>query len=369
MKRKFFYLAASALLLTGCASEDVLDEVNQDLNVIGFENVVNKPTRADLTTGTLEKFHVFGFYVTPSANNVAVQVFNDVPVTWNSSKSAWEYEGEKRYWLEGEKYYFYAYSCGNVSKLDTDNFGKFSMRMDDNLIAEERALKIKGYICDNTHQHDLIYASNTGENYGGILGQEKGKNSKVTFQFNHILSKVRARFTSLFPEDYVVKISDVRIDNICNQGDFNPNAVEGWVDVKRRNNERALVNLETKTTVTNEEDESVTEYNYVSTTAATAPVFSEYAYVLPKTYQASDGTVTLAFHVVVENKGQVVLNKDMYGRFTPNWLKGNTYYYDVKLDGAAADLEAIVFETVTDATGAVINWMTETDVDFTIDKD
>ncbi len=367
MKKKFFYLAASALALTACTSENVVDDAVLTSNAIGFENVVNKSTRADLTKDNLELFQVYGYYVTPSENKIAVPVFQNVPVRWNKTRLAWEYDGQTRYWLEGEKYYFYAYSCGSVAKLDK-KYGSFDMNMDNGVRVEDRVLKINGYLCDNTHQHDLIFATNTGatetDKFVGITGKLKD-NDKVSLQFNHILSKVRAQFTSQFPADYTVKVSEVRIGNIYNQGDYHPFATEGWINVKRLS-DKAQVDLATTTKVISPEGEI--DAQYITTSSATDPVKTGYAYVIPKTY-GTDDTVTLAFHIVVENKGEVIFSKDMYGTFNPNWDPGYTYVYDVKLDGNAANLEPIVFTTVTDGDGAVVDWEKETTVNFSVKKD
>lgn len=369
MKGKFFYLAVGALALSACTSEDVVDDAVLNNNAIGFENVVNKISRADLTTGSLEKFHVFGFYVTPDANNKAVELFHDVPVTLDKTNATWSYEGQIRYWVPDMKYYFYAYSCGNISKLN-DSYGTFTMDMSDNIQPSARVLKINRYLCDHTHQHDLIYTQSKGtteaEGWSGILGKDKG-NEKVAFQFRHILSKVKAQFTSLFPEDYTVKVSDVKIVNIRNVGDYNPNDVNGWQNVSRKkdaqgNDELAFVALETK----------IDENNYVSTDAktGTAPAKTGEAYVIPYTYngQEEDGSstyVNLTFHIQVENKGVIVFTKDIIGKFDPSWTAGCTYIYNINLDGEGSDLEKIEFTTTTlDENGSVISWGSPTEIEF-----
>lgn len=131
MVKRFFYLAVGALALTACTSEDVVDDVTtSSRNLIRFENVVNKPSRAatDITTQTLNQFNVFGFYVLPDAPTHAYEVFNNVPVT-NPGSGMWGYDDKyARYWVPNANYYFYAYSCGSAALKDT--YGNFSLDVD-----------------------------------------------------------------------------------------------------------------------------------------------------------------------------------------------------------------------------------------------
>lgn len=354
MKGKFFFFALGALALTACTSEDVLEQNTKSLNVIGFENGANKFTKAeDLTYSSLEQFNVFGFYTTPDNDSKAVEVFNDTPVKRNDNGD-WSYKedlGEFRYWVPGGHYYFYAYSCGSVSKLDTKKYGSFTMNMADGLTASNRVLMINNYVCDASHQHDLIFASNTGavegNEYAGILGKEKG-NGDVTLHFQHLLSKVGAKFTNKFPAGYTTVVSNVYIDGLMTQGNYDPRNGGSW------NGQSAGA-----TSLVYLHDTSNPAINPIRLETGLSDT-SNTAYVLPNSYNGADGTaddtyIYMKFNLVVYNNGEVVLNKTLSGKFSPSWAIGHSYLYNIELSGSAADLDVIAFVTQTDASGKVVS--------------
>lgn len=364
MNKRFFYLAASALVLSACTSESVTEDAVKNGSAIAFDNVVKKHSRADVTDlsgNSLKQFNVFGYYTTPHNEYKAIEVFNDVPVTRNAD-GKWSYTGEQRSWVPGGKYFFYAYSCGQISKLNT-NYGDFTMDMTNDLENSDRVLKINGYVCDATHQHDLIYASNTGatesDPFAGIIGKDKA-NKPVQFQFSHLLSKVKAQFSSEFPEGYEIYISDVTIQNIRNVGSYNPNASSGWQNVVRDPEDSfPFVYL------LNTDDPETTP---IHTTVGGDAVSTNSAFVLPYTY--NDNDVYIKFDLTVMNKGEEILNKELTGKFNPIWVAGYSYVYNIKINGSAAGLEVITFTTTTDESGNVVSeWVSDsTSPNITLDK-
>lgn len=366
MKSKFFLFALSAVALTACTSEDVVNDVATTKNAIGFENVVKKVSRAedDLTTSNLTHFNVFGYYTTPQNPLVAIPVFEDVDVKLDKTEREWYYD-KTRYWIEGGHYYFFAYSCGSVSKIDQDLYKdiKFSMDMTNNKAVSDRVLIIHNYICDNSHQHDLIYASNTGataeDPWHGIVA--KGSlNPDVAFQFKHILAKANAKFTSKFPSGYKVTISDISLQNIRNQGTYNPINEGVWQDVIRKNDATNYVYL------LNTDDKNVQS---ITTSSDDEGVETPYAFVIPYQYTTSasdteETGITLKFKIVVTNKDEIIFEQKMTGKIHPNWQAGYRYTYNVELSGASSKLQAIVFTTAKDEDGndiGVIDWANGTD--------
>ncbi|MDE6007318.1 MAG: fimbrillin family protein, partial [Muribaculaceae bacterium] len=219
MKKHLFLLSLSAIALAGCTSTDVIEEGVQS-NAIGFTNSIAKPSRSiddakdgDLTTETLDDIYVYGYYTMSNQQATAVQVFDGTEVSKNSN-GVWTYTNT-RYWVPNAKYFFYAYSCGDTQLKNT--FGTPTLAIaNDNT----RVLRFSNYTCDNSHQHDLIYAFNEG-----IIGQSptsETPNSKVNFQFKHILTKINARFISEFDATYKVIVSNVRVVNIRNMGNYDP---------------------------------------------------------------------------------------------------------------------------------------------------
>lgn len=363
MNKKFFYFAAASVItLSACTSEDVLDDAVKAQKAISFENVVNKHSRADVTdlTGNgLKQFQVFGFYTTPQNSNIAQEVFNNVTVN-RLENGSWVYGGESRYWIPDAHYYFYAYSCGESAKLGTE-YGSFSLDTSGDLPASNRVLQINNYICDASHQHDLIFASNTGavegNEYYGIVGKEDG-NLPVAFQFKHILSKIRAQFTSSFPSEYVVSISNVSVENIRNIGSYNPKT--GWKNVVRKDDKFYRVFL------LNTKDNST---NPITTISGGTPAVTNSAFVLPYTYAGQDATETsestwvyLKFDVRVtlkDNPENIVFYKTINGKFNPDWKPGYSYTYNVDINGDASNLKVIAFTVTSDSEGnEVSSWDT-----------
>lgn len=341
MKKILLSLASVTTILTACTSQEVIDESSIQGNAIGFENVVNKPTRADdphqgvsLTKSTFDNFYVFGYYTKDGMDNSAVQIFNTEEVKLTNGK--WVYTNP-RYWNPGCTYYFYAYSCGDL-KL-SNAYGTFSMDMT-GTTTEKRALVINGYLCDYRHQHDLIYAENEG-----IVGKEKPKNGTATanqpvrFTFRHLLTMISASFKSSFPTGYKIRISNVRMVNIKNTASYNPRATVTWYNQQIEllpNSANPYIELDVDKTKTTEAGDS-------------KGIETQIGFAIPYNYNvAATGNVTLTFDMDVIRDGKVVLQRNLRGNFNPNWESGKKYNYSIVIAGTDADLEAIAFETATD---------------------
>lgn len=368
MKRGFFYLAAGALALTACTSEEVLDENRIQSNAIGFENVVNKQTRAteEVTNGKFNEFGVFGYYAFETDENNqelnpdhGILVFNNETVTRAGIASTdWTYNNI-RYWVPNATYYFYGYSCGGV-KLDK-NYGSFSMDVTQKT-KEGRAFKITNYICDNTHQHDLLFDKNEG--------LKKTNNSTVRFQFKHILTKINAKFVSDFAPDYTIEISNVRISNIRNKGDYS-SFEEKWTNQTRVNtlnpdDENPTPYVMLLDTYKDEESGTVLPKTIVArkggeltpavgstdetpVTVADEEPTTDIAFVMPYTYIDDTKVVTISFTAAIKKDGETVLSRNMSGTWKPTWLIGYQYTYNIKIGGSTAGLDAIVFQTDANA--------------------
>lgn len=339
MAKRLIYLAAAAFALTACTSEDVIDDVKTAKNnVIKFENVVNKPSRADITSETLSHFNVFGFYTMPGNDQKAHQVFYNIDVDKKvvDGETTWDYESKygERYWVPGAKYYFYAYSCDNkIISEDMSHGINYTFDMDGEKDANDRVLGIQNYVCDNVHQHDLVFATNNT----GIIGQDYGNNTNVALQFKHILSKVKAQFTTEFPDEYQIVISDLSIVDICDKGNYDYNSK--WHDVGKTDDAKALVLPvpagEFMVKNTGAEDPM---------SIATNPV-----YVIP-----NNSEVALQFTIDVyigADRTEKVMSKTLTGKFTPTWQEGYQYVYNVVINGTTTQMDVIVFTTTVDEFG------------------
>lgn len=330
MKKAIFILAAGALALSACTSIGVIEEGVQG-GAIGFQSVVSKATRAtDLTKNNLNKFYVYSYYTKAAMTANPVNVFDGEEITLKDG--AWGYTNT-RYWVPDATYYFYAYSCGNNEMTETN--GVPGMDLNASSI-NERALQISDFISNSTHQHDLIFASNEG--YVGMDSKEgEVTNAKVGFRFKHVLTKVNAKFESDFAPGYDIVISNVKITNIRDKGDFNPKAGENesnWQNVERTvNNKFVELALTAPNNVAsaaeNEADVKIAE-------TATA-------FVIPHEYSETD--VKLTFTIEVKQGNDTFLSRNMEGTWKPNWKMGYSYTYNIKITGTTANLEPIVFET------------------------
>lgn len=335
MKKILFSCIVGALTLTGCSSTDVVD-VSVQSNAIGFDGMLNKPTRAvddgtvdgDLTSATLDNIYVYGYYTAPNQTGTPVRVFDGTAV--RKSGVNWTYDN-LRYWVPGAKYYFYAYSCADIALNNIYGVPTLDLVND-----ASRVLKFSGYICDDHHNHDLIYAFNEG-----MIGKAPVSgglaNDKVSFNFKHILTKVNAQFTSDLDANYNVVISDVKIVNIRNQGNYNPKSNNDykWESVERNSNYASSLPASPEVSLPFSGSNVACK--------GTSSVKTTSKYVIPYNYQLGD--VQLTFKIVVKDKntGADVFTRSLSGSWSPNWKSGYSYTYNIKITGTAANLEEIRF--------------------------
>ena len=331
MKKVLSLLAVGAFAFTACTSDEVIDESFAQTNAIGFESTVNKNSRAINAKADLNTFYAYAYYITEGQEANPISVFDGETVSLNGT--TWGYTNT-RYWVPGGKYYFYAYSCENRAITSSNGTPSMDLEATDK---SGRALKINDFLCNNTHQHDLLFASNDG----GIDGNEKADgNAKVGFTFKHILTKVNVVFSSGFAPGYEIEVSNVSIRNIRDKGSYNSKATTPWgtpVRVLNENDEDYVpfINL----SVPAENIAAVANGEVAAKTVTTGAGF-----VIPFAYTGAD--VRLQFQVNVKNEnGESILNRVLTGSWKPNWVIGTAYTYNVKITGTTTDLDPIVFET------------------------
>lgn len=352
MDKYLLSLAVAAMTLTACTSEEIIDVSQTQANAIGFENVVNKSSRAvagDLNNSTFDHFLVYGYY-TKSNSDTPIQIFNGVDVNKKivDGKTAWVYDGT-RYWVPGCTYYFYAYSCADIELSNGMGRPAFSLFDSDNHTVDGRALMILGYKCDQTHQHDLVYAEN--EN---IMATEKG-NPDVSLSFSHALCKIKAVFTTDFPADYKVYISNVYISNFYNVGAFNIGTGK-WNAYERDLNNPATITL------------TIPDINYVENKPGSKLETSQ-AFLIPKLYETKNNeNAKLHFSITVVKDDEIIIDRHIVGTWSPNWEKSNIYTYNINITGSSTGIQPIVFSAKQDLSGSS-SWddTTQLDMIFGID--
>lgn len=337
MKKHLFYLAFGAMTLTACTSEEVVDVSPTQGNVIGFENVVNKNSRAvegDLDATSFDNFLVYGYY-TKEDMTTPIQIFNGVPVSKVNNK--WNYDGV-RYWIPNCTYFFYAYSCADIAL--TTGKGTPTLTLANETTVDGRALAIMSYLCDGTHQHDLVYAER--EN---VIATEKD-NPKVAFEFKHALCKIKAVFSTDFPEGYKVKVSNVKISNFDNYADFYA-GTGAWKNFRSENDPTTAL--------------PVDENNNIMTSSTGSTVETSEIFVIPKKYNNYE-FVQLHFSIELTKDGEVVLQRNITGSWSPKWENAHIYKYNINITGSSAGIEPIVF--AASQTLGSNNWDTSTEVNM-----
>ena len=193
---KKIFVAMLALAAAACSNEDIVS-VNQE--AIGFDNAfINNSTRSvvdpSYTVATLPGFGVYGFV----SNAV---LFNDVEV--KQENSAFTYTNTQ-YWIDGAAYKFAAvapYHIGWTTATAT--------------LADDTITTSLEYThstdANSGKDIDLLYAFD--EATGAATG-----NQPVSFDFRHILSKVKFSFKNEYnATNTTIKVSDVKIANAANK--------------------------------------------------------------------------------------------------------------------------------------------------------
>ena len=187
MKSKYLAVALSAVALTACNNEDVL-EVNQGRG-ISFQVATEASTRATATTtSTIDNFKVWGF-------TDGKTLMNGIEVS--KSGSEWTYDGTI-FWPATDVD-FYSVSPADVTGVNITSSSQ----------------KITGFTVDTdqSKQVDLLYAVNKGEK------KVDHEASAVNINFRHALSQIvfKAKNTN---ENLKVIVKGVKIANIKKKGDF-----------------------------------------------------------------------------------------------------------------------------------------------------
>lgn len=322
MKKTVLMLAVAGMTMAACTNSEVLDSATEaQTGKITFNTHVNKPTtKANLSTETLDKFWVSGYYTHTAAGSSNIQVFNKAQVSKEGDN--WKMTDE-RYWLKDAKYHFFAYSDGG-SSYDNANFN----------LADGKLVVVDYEVNPQSHDKDLIFAA-TEE----ITGKESG-NEKVALTFRHLLTKIQFTFKNRFTGDYKINISDLKIEGIRSKASYNQAAAPGqWTF---GDNTRVVATLPIEGDAINgngsaEEDKIVT---------------TGFKYVLPRAYEQADVKISFKFDVYPKsNDGSwsstPIYGNTLYTSLKPNWSVGSQYNYNVELaGGAATGLEKIEF-TVT----------------------
>lgn len=253
--KKYLFIAASALALASCSSEDFVGteggNVENGANqAIGFAGETGKTTRAGSIKGASaadllgEKFYVLGTKGTLDNDHPTdTKVFDNYQVTWEANTAGttsdntndWKYEGLPfselntvhngknqtiKYWdYSLPQYDFIAYSIGKNTLVTDDNAISAGKVYGSSIETPKEAKNYKSYTLKGSSITDLQKCY-----YTDIVTVEKENYGKpVTFTFKNITAKVRVAFYETVP-GYTVSDLQFYADNTTGKADLSGEA-------------------------------------------------------------------------------------------------------------------------------------------------
>lgn len=197
MRTKYLVAALSAVALTACTNDEVM-EVNRGRGIT-FQVATEASTRATATTtGTIDEFTVWGFTTENGENKTLMDA---LAVT--KTGETWGYTGTI-YWPANPVDF---YSVSPTPESGKVSGGTVSIANDAQTISNFTANT------DQSKQVDLLYAVNKGEKKADHTA------SAVSINFRHALSQIvfKAKNTN---DNLKVTIRGVKVGNIKKTGDF-----------------------------------------------------------------------------------------------------------------------------------------------------
>lgn len=221
MKKTLWMLGVAVAALTSCTESEVVDV--PESRVIGFDQFVGNNTRAEVNNTTLKNIWVFGYSKAANAvGGYSEEEFENVHIYYaeadnERAAAGWVYD-ELKYWKRNTNYRFAAYANGveETSSLqfeneNEDNYVKYNPDDDsDPDVDDGDQINFINYTTDGSH--DLVASISGDKNVGDDLPAYQ-----VSFNFNHLLSKIVIRLASVTSATF--KVKKIEILNAYNKGD------------------------------------------------------------------------------------------------------------------------------------------------------
>lgn len=190
MKKAFYMMAAAAIALSSCSSEETTDVAKS--STITFRTSVGLNSRgAELTTDNLQEMWVSAFY---QSNGIGY--FEDQKFTKETGGQSTFVPESPQYWQEGRTYEFVAISPAKEQWPVTPAITKDNVTCTDLIPATTI-----------TDQKDLII--------GAVDATSKNHNTNgVELKLNHMLSQIQVKVKS-DNEHIVYRIKGIRIVNVA----------------------------------------------------------------------------------------------------------------------------------------------------------
>ncbi len=326
--KKFFLGALAIAGLVACVQTEEVGVSNPTDGQIAFGGYVGNQSRAtDHSTdlSELKHFTVWG-YQTSSAG----KVFDNELVTYNETTGAWTYEGTQ-YWQPGHDYRFFAITPYELNEAGENVRGKVAITPSADPIVDGLGTitfeNIEG-------KEDVLYASKTESTKTSIP-------EKVTFQFNHLLSKVKFTFTNGYDGEFAkIAITDVTME-VPKKGTVELNeSVKTQHDWTIVGDEKTTLEFRA---VANGKHLENSESAQVDNELLTIPAGVDQTYKVTFTVTVYQGEPDAeGKQVATEHHFEsIIADKEL--------VAGTAYNFTATIDAEALNAKAIVFDAAVDA--------------------
>lgn len=336
-KNIFLWVAVFAVgAMSSCSVDKVVDQA--EARYIGFDAFANKVTRTKPADFPHETFGVWGAY-----NSAASVVFTNKEVTYQSGDGSWSY-GTPEPWVSGQTYEFAAiapYVNGASYDYGTDKY------------------TLNAITVDAANQIDYMTATPINNHPSGT--------SPVSFDFNHILSKIDFIFQpKTTSNDNTHWQSPVRIEitkiELADVPTTNTYANDAWGELGKTSDGTKTIT----TDFTDDNPSVTTSYAGSGQPTSTAKTFDWL--VVPQGTTAGSITKTLTITCNVYDSaadtGGTLLkgNATASVGITTNWAKNTYYTYTVSIGADILGENPYITFDVT----SVTDWPTKTPVDLNV---
>lgn len=290
MKKSLLMLGAAAMMLASCTQNEVMEVAES--RAIGFDAFVNNSTKAveEITKDNIEDFWVFGGYNSDADNwvNFYTNVQVEGAAAGTATSNTWTPK-ELAYWQIDKMHNFGAYANGKSGLTTGVSYN-----------AKDNKLTFSNY---SGGESDLIAATASGLTWNGT---DPATPNKVSFTFKHMLSKIVFTFKTQASKDYIMKVTNLKINGVAEPASGAIKAANGTLTDET---------VAWEATGTNGEYTFADIADYADGTQGTDGYFSkasEARFVIPQ----DNTNLTASFHIAVyaESAPETVLwEKDFNG--------------------------------------------------------
>ena len=345
MKKAFYMMAAAAIALSSCSSEETTDVAKS--STITFRPTVGLNSRgAELTTDNLQKMWVSAFYNKQANPEYGTAYFSNQLFSRGVDVAGFIDPTSTLVWEKNRSYKFIAISpAANEWSAETPTISLDEVKFTN--VTPVAAIK---------DQKDLIIGTATGTeaNTNDVAG--------VVLNMDHVLSQIKIQVKNQNPSlEYHIK--GIRIASVCKSGTYT-HSTQNWTNLGDKTKYEVIFDAPIKL----EEGATPTD---LTDKLSVAPANDCGAMLVPQTFDAWAGTKDKsgdnydngAYISLLLNVKNKVTGKYMYpagagadadcgwaavaipvstrGAAKPEWLKGNKYIYTLDLSKGCGKVDPV----------------------------